>query len=73
MITLLIGLAVLPKILLGLAIVVLFLWLLYYLISKLPAPYNEWAKTATILALGILLLLFLISIYQGGLGGLGLE
>jgi hypothetical protein len=59
------SLSSLPMILLGILIIVLFLALLWYVLSKAPAPIAEWAKVIVIVLGGILLLWFLISLYTG--------
>lgn len=67
---LLISLSILPTILLVLLAIALFLWLLHFIISKMPAPYAEWARTLVIVVGGIILLIFIVSLISGG-GPLG--
>lgn len=52
----------LPRILLGVLIIVLFVVILWHLLSKLPERFQGWVKWALIGLGGILLLWFLISL-----------
>lgn len=64
------GLACLPTILIWVLIVVVFLFILYLILSKLPAPIGGYAQwIVTVVAL-ILLLILLIQFAQGGLQSL---
>jgi hypothetical protein len=59
------SIANLPMILLGVLIIVLFLALLWFILSKAPEPIASWSKTIVIVLGGIILLWFLISLYTG--------
>lgn len=59
------SLASLPVILLYILIVVIFLALLWFILSKAPAPIAGWAQTIVIVLGGIILLWFLISLITG--------
>lgn len=56
----------LPQILLYVLIIVIFLVLLWFILSKAPSPIAEWAKVIVIVIGGIILLWFLISLATGG-------
>ena len=58
------SLAALPQILLVVAIVVLFVVLLWFALSKLPEPMGSWARWIAIIVGGILLLWFLVSLVK---------
>lgn len=60
------SIAALPMILLYVLIVVIFLALLWFILSKLPAPIGTYAWWVVIVIAGIILLLFLISLAGGG-------
>lgn len=60
------SIAVLPMMLLYLVIIALFLWLVWLILSRLPAPIGPWAWWVVCILAGILLLLFLISLTGGG-------
>lgn len=59
------SLAALPMILLWILIIALFLWLLFFILSKMPEPIASMAKVIVIVIAGILLLWFLISLATG--------
>ena len=61
-----ISLSALPMILIWVLIIALFLWLLFFILSKMPEPMAGWARTIVIVVAGILLLWFLISMVSGG-------
>lgn len=61
-----ISLSSLPMILLYVLIVVVFLVLLWYILSIAPAPISQWAKVIVIVIGGIILLYALISLAGGG-------
>lgn len=60
------SLAQLPMILLYLLIIVIFLALVGFILSKLPAPINAYAWWVVVVIGGIILLYFLISLASGG-------
>lgn len=60
------SIAALPMLLLYLAIIVLFLWLVYFILSKLPAPIGTYAWWVVVVLAGIILLIFLINLAGGG-------
>lgn len=55
----------LPMILLYVLIVVIFLMLLWFILSKCPEPIAGWARLIVIVIGGIILLWFLISLAGG--------
>lgn len=58
------SLAALPQILLIVAIIVLFVVLLWFLLSKVPEPMGSWARWIAIAIGGFLLLWFLVSLVK---------
>lgn len=60
------GLACLPTILVWALIVVVFLLILWLILSKLPAPINAYAQWIVLVVALILLLILLIQFAQGG-------
>lgn len=60
-----VSLSSLPMILLYVLIIVLFLALLWFILSKAPEPVASWSKTIVIVIGGIILLWFLISLATG--------
>lgn len=60
------SIAALPMILLYILIFVIFLALLWFIISKLPAPINNYAWWVVVVLAGIIVLLFLISLAGSG-------
>lgn len=59
------SLASLPLILIWILIIVLFLWLLWFILSKAPEPIASWARAIVIVLGGVILLWFLISLATG--------
>lgn len=59
------SLAALPQILLWILIIVLFLVLLFFILSKAPEPIASWARWIVLVVGGIILLWFLISLATG--------
>lgn len=65
------GLACLPKLLFGLLIIALALWILWMILGKVvPAEFQSTARWVIVVVLLIVLLLVLIQIYQSGLNWL---
>lgn len=63
-----IGIACLPKILIGALIIALFLYILWIILSKVvPPEFQATAKWAILVVLLIVLLIVLIQLYQYGL------
>ena len=62
---LLVGIGSLPVILIYLLVAVIFLAVLYLLLSKLPEPIAGWAKLIVIVVAAILLIYFLLSLVGG--------
>jgi len=60
------NIAALPMILLYILIFVIFLALLWFIVSKLPSPINNYAWWVVVVLAGIIVLLFLISLAGGG-------
>ncbi len=66
-----IGLACLPKILFGLLIIAVFLFILYVIINKVvPTEYRSTANWITVVVVLIIILWALIQLYQYGAGWL---
>jgi len=64
------GLACLPTLLIWALIIVVFLLILWLILSKLPPPISGYAQWIVLVIALILLLVMLIQFAQGGLGAI---